>query len=113
VLSPAMLPWYVSWGMALLAATAWSVRGLQITVFVSVMLTICYYSNGEDALYNPPYLIAWGLIALLAAVSLVHPDPLRLSAYRRRGPGRPVTQPPGPVTSAAGSVAVDGAERTS
>jgi alpha-1,6-mannosyltransferase len=79
VLSPAMLPWYVSWGMALIAATAWSVRGLQITVFVSVMLTICYYSNGEDALYNPPYLIAWGLVAVLAAVSLVRPDPLRLS----------------------------------
>jgi alpha-1,6-mannosyltransferase len=112
VLSPAMLPWYVSWGMALLAATAWSVRGLQVTVFVSVMLTICYYSNGEDALYNPPYLFAWGLIALLAAVSLVHSDPLRLSADRRRGSGRSVTQPPVPVTSAAGSVAVDGAERT-
>ncbi|OLS99932.1 hypothetical protein BJF90_37170 [Pseudonocardia sp. CNS-004] len=96
--------------MALLAATAWSVRGLQVTVFVSVMLTICYYSNGEDALYNPPYLFAWGLIALLAAVSLVHPDPLRL--HRWRGSGRPVTQPPVPVTSAAGSVAVDGADRT-
>jgi alpha-1,6-mannosyltransferase len=80
VLSPAMLPWYVSWGMALLAAAAWSVRGLQITVFFSVMLTICYYSNGEDALYNPPYLIAWGLVGLLAAVSLVRPDPLHLSA---------------------------------
>jgi alpha-1,6-mannosyltransferase len=88
------------------------VRGLQVTVFVSVMLTICYYSNGEDALYNPPYLIAWGLIAVLAAVSLVHPDPLRLSADRRRGSGRPVTPPPVAVTSAAGSVAVDGADRT-
>jgi alpha-1,6-mannosyltransferase len=80
VLSPAMLPWYVSWGMALVAATAWSVRSLQITVFLSVMLTICYYTNGEDALYNPPYLIAWGLIAVLAAVSLVRTDPLRLAA---------------------------------
>jgi alpha-1,6-mannosyltransferase len=80
VLSPAMLPWYVSWGMALVAAAAWSVRALQFTVFFSVMLTICYYTNGEDALYNPPYLIAWGLIAVLAALSLVRPDPLRLSA---------------------------------
>jgi alpha-1,6-mannosyltransferase len=80
VLSPAMLPWYVSWGMALVAAAAWSVRALQFTVFFSVMLTVCYYTNGEDALYNPPYLIAWALIAGLAAVSLVRPDPLRLSA---------------------------------
>jgi alpha-1,6-mannosyltransferase len=85
VLSPAMLPWYVSWGMALLAAAAWSVRGLQIAVFFSVMLTICYYSNGEDALYNPPYLIAWGLVSVLAAVSLVRNDPLRLSAVAGHG----------------------------
>ncbi|GAA5119385.1 polyprenol phosphomannose-dependent alpha 1,6 mannosyltransferase MptB [Pseudonocardia adelaidensis] len=110
VLSPAMLPWYVSWGMALVAAAAWSVRGLQITVFVSVMLTICYYSNGEDALYNPPYLIAWGLIAVLAAVSLVRPDPLRLSTrvlQRARTP----SPAPVPAASSAGSVIVDGADR--
>ncbi|GAA0896439.1 polyprenol phosphomannose-dependent alpha 1,6 mannosyltransferase MptB [Pseudonocardia zijingensis] len=102
VLSPAMLPWYVSWGMALLAATAWSVLGMQITVFVSVMLTICYYTNGEDALYNPPYLIGWALIAVLAAVSLVRPDPLRLSA----GAWQRARQ-----TGDADSAAVDGAER--
>jgi alpha-1,6-mannosyltransferase len=121
VLSPAMLPWYVSWGMALLAATAWTVRGLQITVFLSVMLTICYYTNGEDALYNPPYLVAWGLVAVLAAVSLVRPDPLRLSARGRQRRWQPspvprvtVTAPAGTSpagTSPAGSVIIDGAER--
>jgi alpha-1,6-mannosyltransferase len=111
VLSPAMLPWYVSWGMALLAATAWTVRGLQITVFLSVMLTICYYTNGEDALYNPPYLIAWGLVAVVAAVSLVRPDPLRLSARTGQRDPQPFPEPSVPATSAAGSVIVDGAER--
>jgi alpha-1,6-mannosyltransferase len=111
VLSPAMLPWYVSWGMALMAATVWTVRGLQFTVFVSVMLTVCYYTNGEDALYNPPYLIAWALIAVLAAVSLVRTDPLHLSADASHRLRQPSPAAPVPATASAGSVLVDGAER--
>jgi alpha-1,6-mannosyltransferase len=104
VLSPAMLPWYVSWGMALVAAAAWSVRALQITVFLSVMLTICYYSNGEDALYNWPYLAGWALVAALAGVSLQRPDPLRLTADARKRPRTPVPDTPVPAaTSAAGA----------
>ncbi|WP_198962124.1 polyprenol phosphomannose-dependent alpha 1,6 mannosyltransferase MptB [Pseudonocardia sp. MH-G8] len=86
VLSPATLPWYVSWGMALLAATAWSLRGLTVTVFLSVMLTIAYYSHGEDALYDAPYLLTWALVAVVAAVSLRRPDPLRLAGAARRRP---------------------------
>jgi alpha-1,6-mannosyltransferase len=111
VLSPAMLPWYVSWGMALLAATAWTVRGLQITVFLSVMLTVSYYSHGEDALYNFPYLAWWALVAVLAAVSLVRPDPLRLAAGARQRTRQPSPVAPVPATSPAGAVIVDGAER--
>jgi alpha-1,6-mannosyltransferase len=79
VLGPATLPWYLSWGMALVAAAPWSKRGLQVAVVVSLMLVICYYPNGEDALYNWPYLVLCGAIAVLAAVSLFHPDPLRLA----------------------------------
>ena len=56
VLSPAMLPWYLSWGMALVAGAPWSRRALSWLVFVSLMLVIAYYPNGEDALYNWPYL---------------------------------------------------------
>ncbi len=91
VLSPATLPWYVSWGMALVAAAAWSTAKLSCTVFLSLMLVIVYYPSGEDALYNFPYLFACGLLALLAAVSLVYPDPLRL---RGRAGRRPVTESP-------------------
>ena len=79
VLSPATLPWYVSWGMALLAMVAWSPRGLAWVVFCSLMLVIVYYPNGEDALYNWPYLAGCALVAALAAVSLLRPDPLRLA----------------------------------
>jgi alpha-1,6-mannosyltransferase len=89
VLSPATLPWYVSWGMALLAMVAWSPRGLAWVVFASVMLVVVYYPNGEDALYNWPYLAGCALVAALAAVSLLRPDPLRLAvgARSRRPPG--------------------------
>lgn len=97
VLSPATLPWYVSWGMALLAATPWTPRALQWVVFFSLMLLIFYYPNGEDALYNWPYLAACAGLSALAALSLRHVDPLGLSLrhpavpFWRRDGGPPLT----------------------
>jgi alpha-1,6-mannosyltransferase len=79
VLSPATLPWYVSWGMALLAAAPWSPKALARLVFFSLMLLIFYYPNGEDALYNWPYLATCAALAALAAVSLRRVDPLGLT----------------------------------
>jgi alpha-1,6-mannosyltransferase len=93
VLSPATLPWYVSWGMAFLAMTPWTVRGLQCLVVASTMLVIVYYPNGEDALYNWGYLAVCLAVALLAAWSLVKPDPLRLAAGARSKP-QPAEEPP-------------------
>jgi alpha-1,6-mannosyltransferase len=111
VLSPATLPWYVSWGMALLAMVAWSPRGLAWVVFCSLMLVIVYYPNGEDALYNWPYLAGCAALAALAAVSLLRPDPLRLAAGARRScrpqEAEPVTVPAAP----AAAVPAAGAER--
>lgn len=86
VLSPATLPWYVSWGMALLAMTAWTARGLQYMVFASLMLIVVYYPNGEDGLYNWGYLAACAAVAVLAAVSLLREDPLRLRPGARQPP---------------------------
>jgi alpha-1,6-mannosyltransferase len=87
VLSPATLPWYVSWGMALLAAAPWSPKALSWLVFFSLWLLICYYPNGEDALYNWPYLAGGAVLAALAAVSLRRVDPLGLTL---RGPAVPL-----------------------
>jgi alpha-1,6-mannosyltransferase len=97
VLSPATLPWYLSWGMALVAMVPWSRRGLSVMVFVSLMLIIVYYPNGEDALYNWPYLLACALVAALAAVSLHRPDPLRLAAGAR------TARKAGPPAASAGA----------
>jgi alpha-1,6-mannosyltransferase len=72
------------------------------------MLVIVYYPNGEDALYNFPYLFGCGLLALLAAVSLVRPDPLRLRG-RRRAPDHTARSEADPPLTA--SPAAAGAER--
>jgi alpha-1,6-mannosyltransferase len=104
VLSPATLPWYVSWGMALLAMAPWTARGLSITVFASLMLVIVYYPNGEDALYNWPYLAGCAAVAALAAVSLLRPDPLRLAPGARNRERRPAPEPVAtPAPSSAGA----------
>ncbi len=81
LLSPTTLPWYVSWGMALLAMAAWTPRALSVLVFFSLFLMIVYYPDGEAALYNVPLLIVGALLAGLAAVSLRRPDPLGLRRW--------------------------------
>ncbi|MGI8799324.1 MAG: polyprenol phosphomannose-dependent alpha 1,6 mannosyltransferase MptB [Pseudonocardia sp.] len=81
VLSPTTLPWYVTWGMALLAMGPWSPRALSLVVFASVWLVVVAFPDGESALYQPVYLAVCAAGALLAAISLRRPDPLGL-----RGP---------------------------
>ncbi|MBW0115920.1 polyprenol phosphomannose-dependent alpha 1,6 mannosyltransferase MptB [Pseudonocardia sp. KRD-169] len=79
LLSPTTLPWYVSWGMALLAMVDWTPRALQILVFFSLWLMVVYYPDGEAALYDLAVLGIGAVLAALAAVSLLKPDPLGLS----------------------------------
>jgi alpha-1,6-mannosyltransferase len=100
VFSPAVLPWYYSWGMVLLAAKPWSKRALQVIMFVSIFLIIAAFPDGEFALYDFGYLIIMMACAVVACVSLLRPDPLRLG---RRRPARPVpadTAVPDVVTAA-------------
>jgi alpha-1,6-mannosyltransferase len=86
LLSPTTLPWYLSWGIALLAMVDWTERGLQLMVFVSLFLLVVYYPDGEAALYDLLVLGVGIALAALAAVSLVRPDPLGL---RRAAPVEP------------------------
>ncbi|GAA1837321.1 polyprenol phosphomannose-dependent alpha 1,6 mannosyltransferase MptB [Pseudonocardia ailaonensis] len=97
LLSPATLPWYLSWGMAILAMVPWSARGLQWLVFGSLWLMIVYYPSGEAGLYNWPYLIVCGILAGFAARALLRPAPVGLDP-------RPVpVRPTGALMSGAGS----------
>lgn len=102
LLSPTTLPWYPSWGMALLAMAPWTRRGLAWVVLGSTWLLVVYYPDGETALYNWPYVAVCALLACLAAVSLLRPDPLRLGAGARP-PVASGTQPVPPAPAATGA----------
>nr|WP_228045958.1 polyprenol phosphomannose-dependent alpha 1,6 mannosyltransferase MptB [Saccharopolyspora sp. HNM0983] len=78
LLSPTVLPWYLTWSVALACALPWTRRGLSWVVGATVVLVVAYYPDGEEAMDNFP-LMALGLAAaLLAAESLVRFDPLGL-----------------------------------
>jgi alpha-1,6-mannosyltransferase len=82
--SPATLPWYFSWPLVLAAGLAWSGRALVVGTFCSVWIVLVTFPDGTTGLYNWAYLATAMLAAGLAAVSLVRPDPLRLSVGVRR-----------------------------
>jgi alpha-1,6-mannosyltransferase len=88
LLSPATLPWYYAWGMVLLAATPWTVRRMQVVIVASIFLMISAFPSGEVALYAWFYLFLMAGCALVAAVSLTSPDPLRLRRPRDWSAGR-------------------------
>lgn len=77
-LGPTLLSWYPSWGIALLAATAWSARSLSVAAFLSLILMTLTYPDGLSAHHNIAFLAVAGAVWALAAVSLLRPDPLRL-----------------------------------
>ncbi|HEU5474685.1 MAG TPA: polyprenol phosphomannose-dependent alpha 1,6 mannosyltransferase MptB [Actinophytocola sp.] len=79
ILSPATLPWYLTWGFVLVAGIAWQRRQLAGVVGIAVFLVLTYSPAGEDQLYQPLYLLLAVAVSVLAGVSLLRPDPLRLS----------------------------------
>jgi alpha-1,6-mannosyltransferase len=78
VLSPATLPWYLTWGFVIVAAVAWRRAQLAVVVAVAVFLVLTYSPAGEDQLYNPIYLLLILAGSVVAGISLLRPDPLRL-----------------------------------
>ncbi|HEX3786802.1 MAG TPA: polyprenol phosphomannose-dependent alpha 1,6 mannosyltransferase MptB [Pseudonocardiaceae bacterium] len=84
--SPATLPWYFSWGLILAAGLSWSTPGLVLGTFGSVWVMLITYPTGASALYSWVPMALVIAASALAAVSLVRPDPLKLSdklhAYR-------------------------------
>jgi alpha-1,6-mannosyltransferase len=80
LLSPATLPWYFSWPLVLGAGLAWSASGLVVMALASVFLLLVTFPDGDTALYSWGYLFIALLVSLLAAVTVVRPDPLGLSS---------------------------------
>jgi alpha-1,6-mannosyltransferase len=93
LLSPATLPWYLSWSLVLGAGFAWTNRGLACVVAASTWLVLASYPTGEMALYSPIYLAGTALASALAAVSLRRPDPLRIRHQPAEEHARPRLEP--------------------
>jgi alpha-1,6-mannosyltransferase len=82
---PPTEPWYLTWGFALLACTAWPRRTLPLYVAGSVFVMLLAYPSGESAAGDVAVMLGGLAGSLLAGWALRRPDPLRL---RRLLPGR-------------------------
>ncbi|NKY36650.1 alpha-(1-_6)-mannopyranosyltransferase A [Nocardia speluncae] len=88
ILSPAALPWYYSWPLALAAGFALSTTTLMTLVGVCTWLMLVFQPDGSIGLYNFWHVAAATFAAVVAALSLRTVDPLRL-----RGTPRQVSTP--------------------
>lgn len=78
LLAPATLPWYLTWALVLGAIGPWPQRRLPWVIAGSTWLVLCTYPTGESAFASWAYQLAMVAVSLLAATSLLHPDPLGL-----------------------------------
>lgn len=90
LLSPAALPWYYSWPLALAAAFALSTTTLMWLVGICTWLMLVFQPDGSIGLYNFWHVALATFAAVVAAVSLKTVDPLRLrSATSKAVAGKP------------------------
>lgn len=78
VLSPASLPWYYTWPLAVAGAFTWSRRTLAIIVGISVWLMTVFMPTGSIGLYSWWNVLLAIALGALAGYSLLNPDPLGL-----------------------------------
>ncbi|MGA9869849.1 MAG: alpha-(1-_6)-mannopyranosyltransferase A [Rhodococcus sp. (in: high G+C Gram-positive bacteria)] len=84
VLSPAALPWYYSWPLALAAGFALSTKTLMILVGLSTWLMLVFRPDGSIGLYTVAHVALATFAAVVAALSITRVDPLRLRGKPRR-----------------------------
>ncbi|HEX3649691.1 MAG TPA: polyprenol phosphomannose-dependent alpha 1,6 mannosyltransferase MptB, partial [Pseudonocardiaceae bacterium] len=78
ILAPPTLPWYLTWGLAILSAVPWRRRWLAFAAGLAVLILLVYYPNGEGAMGSLPHMIWVILAAILTSVSMLKYDPLGL-----------------------------------
>jgi alpha-1,6-mannosyltransferase len=71
VLSPTMLPWYLTWGLAIGAALPWRSWWLAVAAGVSVFMVAPYSASGEQLLYEWPLMFLAIALSALAGYTLV------------------------------------------
>ncbi|MEV6562658.1 alpha-(1-_6)-mannopyranosyltransferase A [Nocardia sp. NPDC051756] len=80
ILSPAALPWYYSWPLALAAGFALSTTTLMVLVGLCTWLMLVFQPDGSIGLYSFLHVALATFAAVVAAMSLRKVDPLRLRA---------------------------------
>lgn len=73
VLSPTMLPWYLTWGLAIGAALPWRPKWLAVAAGVSTFMVAPYSAAGEQLLYEWPLMFAAVALSAFAGYALVRP----------------------------------------
>ncbi|WP_460864502.1 alpha-(1-_6)-mannopyranosyltransferase A [Rhodococcus aerolatus] len=86
VLSPAALPWYYAWPLAMAAGMPWRTSSLVWVAGLSTWLVLVFRPAGDIGMYTWFDVVVATALAVLAARSLTRVDPLDL---RRRVLGRP------------------------
>lgn len=80
LLSPAALPWYYSWPLALAAGFALSTRTLMVLVGLCTWLMLVFQPDGSIGLYNFWHVALATFASVVAALSLRTVDPLHLNS---------------------------------
>jgi alpha-1,6-mannosyltransferase len=73
LLSATLLPWYLTWALALGAALPWRPRWLAVAAGVSVFMVAPYSAAGEQLLYEWPLMAAAVALSAWAGHALVRP----------------------------------------
>ena len=94
VILPPTLPWYLTWGVSILAAIHWRDRWLAFAAGLTVLTLLVYYPDGESAMNSFWHMMWVTAIAVLAGVSMLKVDPLGLGRRpRTTGPDGAVLLP--------------------
>lgn len=94
ILSPAALPWYYSWPLAVAAGFALSTTTLMVLVGLSTWLMLIFQPDGSIGMYALPHVVLAIIAAVIAAISLRTVDPLRLRSVRPVEPDQPSAAEP-------------------
>jgi alpha-1,6-mannosyltransferase len=99
VLSPAALPWYYSWPLAVAAGFAMSPTTLAVLTGLSTWLMLVFQPDGSIGLYTFPHVALAIVAAVIAAMSLQTEDPLRLRGRKHEKPIEMTSAASAPSTS--------------
>ncbi|MCK0440970.1 polyprenol phosphomannose-dependent alpha 1,6 mannosyltransferase MptB [Gordonia alkaliphila] len=83
LLEPSTLPWYYVWALVFAAAFPLPLGVRQVVVGVSVYFFIVFQPDDSILFYKPIESLLAIALAVLAALALGRPDPLRLGRARR------------------------------